>query len=97
MSEENKELMEITEENEVIDSDYCGVEEGGSGKAIALAAGVVTGVAALGVAVYKKLKAKKEDKPKKPKKRLRWVEVDEEENDVIDVESEEIDEEESEK
>lgn len=97
MNEEKNELMETTEENtDIIDCDYYEVEEGGSGKAIALAAGLVTGIAALSVAVYKKLKAKKDDKPKqkKPKKRLRWVEVDEEENEV--VESKEIDDEETE-
>lgn len=71
------------------------VKTSGSGKLIGLALAGVAGVAAAGAVVAKKLKkAKKAKAEKKPKtkKKLRWVEVPVEE-DVVDVESEDIDEE----
>lgn len=99
MNEEKMEVMEANNEefDEVNDIDYE-VYEGGSGKVIALVVGGLAGAAALGVAAYKKLKSKKDDKPKKKvKKRLRWVEVEDEveDNVVADVEAEEIDQEET--
>lgn len=100
MSENLNEVMENENNGEVYDlepEDYT-VEEGGSGKVIALVVGGLTGAAALGIAAYKKLKSKKEDKPKKKRKKLMWVEVEDGEPEVIDSTAEEIDdEEESEK
>lgn len=100
MSENLNEAMENENNGEVYDlepGDYT-VEEGGSGKVIALVVGGLAGATALGVAAYKKLKAKKEDKPKKKRKKLMWVEVEDDDPEVIDSTAEEIDdEEESEK
>ncbi len=100
MSENLNEVMENENEVNVIDlepGDYT-VEEGGSGKVIALVVGGLAGAAALGVAAYKKLKAKQNDeKPKKKvKKRLRLVEVEDEPK-VDDSTTEENDQEEAEK
>lgn len=100
MSENLNEVMENENNGEVYDlepEDYI-VEEGGSGKVIALVVGSLAGAAALGIAAYKKLKSKKEDKPKKKRKKLMWVEVEDDEPEAIDSTAEEIDdEEESEK
>lgn len=94
---ENLEVMETTENMDVDVVDDMNYEEyeGGSGKVIGLVVVVVAGAAALSVAAYKKLKAKTTDRPKKKRKKLMWVEVDD--SDVVDVESEEVDEEASEK
>ena len=88
MSETINEVMEneimTTEEpmnTEVLD---CTEEiEGGSGKALATVLAVGAGVTALGIAAYKKLKAKKDEKPKKKtKKKLMWVEIPVEEEET---------------
>lgn len=101
---ENLEAIETIEtpENEEIDviDDYvCTEDNGESGKVIALVVGGLAGAAALGVAAYRKLKSKKDGKPKKKRKKLMWVEVDDDfkKSDVVDVEAEEVDEEETEK
>lgn len=77
---------------EVIDTQT--EDECGSGKALGLVLAGIAGVTAVGTVVYKKLKAKKDDKPKKKtRKRLRWVEEpieDEEYADDVD-ETEEAD------
>lgn len=90
------ENMTMNEEFETEDYAQDEVKTSGSGKLIGLALAGVAGVAAAGAVVAKKLKAKKkakaEGKPK-TKKKLRWVEVPVEE-DVVDVESKDIDEEE---
>lgn len=85
MNNENYEAEEFDTQDEVKTS--------GSGKLIGLAIAGVAGVAAAGAVVAKKLKAKKAKGEKKPKvkKKLRWVEVPVEE-DVVDVESKDIDE-----
>lgn len=82
------------EEFETEDYTQDEVKTSGSGKLIGLALAGVAGVAAAGAVVAKKLKAKKAKAEKKPKtkKKLRWVEVPVEEN-VVDVESKDIDEE----
>lgn len=91
MSEIKDEVME-TMENEVniIDlepEDYT-ESEGGSGKVIGLVVAGVAGAAALGVAAYKKLKAKAGDeKPKKKRKKLMWVEVEDEVTEPESVDS----------
>lgn len=97
MKDETMELMEMeteTTENEALD--YAD-EEGGSGKALGLVLAGLAGTAAVGVAVYKKIKAKKADKPKKKRKKWMRVEVDDEvaeENDeVFDSEADDVDEE----
>lgn len=98
MNEEKMEVMEANnEEFDVVDDIDYEVSEGGSGKVIALVVGGLAGAAALGAAAYKKLKSNKDDKPKKKvKKRLRWVEVEDNvDEDVADVETEEIDQEET--
>lgn len=87
-TEEPMDLMGLEPEEE---------SEVGSGKALAAVLAVGAGVVAAGTVAYKKLKAKKDEKPKKKtKKRLRWVEVpvDDEEvkEDIIDSEAEEVDE-----
>ena len=47
-----------------------------------------------GVAMVKKVKAKKDDAKPRKKKRLRWVEVEDEvvEEDIVDIEEAEVDE-----
>jgi hypothetical protein len=88
MSETINEVMEnevmTTEEpmdTEVLD--YTEESEGGSGKALAAFLAFGAGVTALGIAAYKKLKAKKDEKPKKKtKKKLMWVEVPVEEEET---------------
>ena len=88
--------MTINDDFETETEDYAQDEAktSGSGKLIGLALAGVAGVAAAGAVVAKKLKAKKkakaEGKPK-TKKKLMWVEVPVEE-DVVDVESKDIDE-----
>lgn len=68
----NTEVLDCTEEIEV-----------GSGKALATVLAVGAGVTALGIAAYKKLKAKKDEKPKKKtKKKLMLVEVPVEEEET---------------
>ena len=83
--------LEMMENNEIEEINEDQVEvEGGSGKGIALVVGGLLEAGALGVAAFKKLKAKKADKPKKVKKKLRWVEVEEPEE--VETEIEEADE-----
>lgn len=100
MSEEMKEVVETTENNEMMgveNDDFAGYEDDNSGKVIALAVAGVAGAAALGVAAFKKLKAKADAKPRK-KKHLKVMWVEDEEPDVVaDVEATEVtDDEESE-
>lgn len=90
MSEIKDEVMETIENEEVsVVNDYDYTEdEGGSGKVIGLVVAGVAGAAALGVAAYKKLKAKTgEEKPKKKRKKLMWVEVEDEVNESEPVDS----------
>ena len=95
---EEKEVMEIENEDlrpvESEDNTYEEAE-GGSGKVIGLAIAGVATVAAVGVGLYKKLKANKSDKPKRKRHKLAWVEAPDEEVDeepvVADVEAEEVD------
>lgn len=96
---EEKEVMKTIENEdprpvESEDNIYEEVE-GGSGKVIGLAIAGVATVAAVGVGLYKKLKAKNSDKPKRKRHKLAWVEVPDEEVDeesiVADVEAEEVD------
>lgn len=95
-------LETIKTENEDYDgieaNDYADVNDG-SGKVIGLTLAIVTGVAALGVAAFKKLKAKANDKPEKKRKKLMWIEVEDGKNDSdeVEVETKEVDEEETEK
>lgn len=100
----NKVMDEVMTTEEPMDSMAMEPEEeyeGGSGKVLAAVLAVGAGVVAAGTVAYKKLKAKKDEKPKKKtKKRLRWVEVpveDEEFDDIIDSEAEEVDESDDEK
>ena len=90
-----EENMTINDDFETETEDYTQDEAktSGSGKLIGLALAGVAGVAAAGAVVAKKLKAKKAKAEKKPKtkKKLMWVEVPVEE-DVVDVESKDIDE-----
>ena len=76
---ENEDMMLIETEATEVETG----EEGGSLGAVALIGGALAAVTAAGIWAYKKVKAKKANKPK-VKKRLRWVEVDE--SDMIDVE-----------
>lgn len=93
MSEEMKEMNEVvetTENNEVAEfDDFAGYEDEGTGKVIALAVAGVAGAAALGVAAFKKLKAKADAKPRK-KKHLKVMWVEEEPDVVADVEATEV-------
>lgn len=89
MSEETKETVETAENNEVMETendDFTDYEDKGCGKVIALA---VAGVAALGVAAFKKRKAKADAKPRK-KKHLKVMWVEEEPDIVADVEATEV-------
>ena len=100
MSEEMNVTEETTENNEMMEvenDDFAGYEDDNSGKVIALAVAGVAGAAALGVAAFKKLKAKADVKPRK-KKHLKVMWVEDEEPDVVaDVEATEVtDDEESE-
>lgn len=100
MNEELKEMNEVvetTENNEVTEfDDFAGYEDEGTGKVIALAVAGVAGAAALGVAAFKKLKAKADAKPRKKKHlKVMWVE-DEEPDIVADVEATEVTDEKSE-
>lgn len=100
MSEEMNVTEETTENNEMMEvenDDFAGYEDDNSGKVIALAVAGVAGAAALGVAAFKKLKAKADAKPRK-KKHLKVMWVEDEEPDVVaDVEATEVtDDEESE-
>lgn len=75
-------------------------EESGSGAGTAVVVGLITGAVAIGALAYKKIKAKKDGKPRKRKK-LMWVEVEEpavEEQDDFDDDfvDEDIEKEESE-
>lgn len=90
---ETKEVVETAENNEVMEfenNDFAGYEDEGSGKVIALAVAGVAGAAALGVAAFKKRKAKADAKPRK-KRRLKVIWVDDEEPDIVaDVEATEV-------
>lgn len=90
MSEEiMKEVVETAENNEVMETendDFTDYEDKGYGKVIALA---VAGVAALGVAAFKKRKAKADAKPRK-KKHLKVIWVEDEPDVVADVEATEV-------
>lgn len=94
MSEEmkEKEVVETAENNEVMETendDFAYYEDDNSGKVIALAVAGVAGAAALGVAAFKKLKAKADAKPRK-KKHLKVMWVEEEPDIVADVEATEV-------
>ena len=94
MNEETMEMMDVTE-NEAVESEMDNyTEDPGSGKGLGLVLAGVAGAVAVGAAMYKKLKAKKDDKPRKRKK-LMWVEVEDEpaEEDIIDGEAKDIEEE----
>lgn len=84
---ENLETTEVidNEENNVIDIEDYTVEDCGSGKVIGLVVAGLTGAVALGAVAYKKIKAKKDGKPKKKRKKLMWVEV---EDDVEEIDDE---------
>ena len=89
---EMKEVVETAENNEVMEAennDFAGYEDEGSGKLIALAVAGVAGVAALGVAAFKKRKTKADAKPRK-KKHLKVIWVEEEPDIVADVEATEV-------
>jgi hypothetical protein len=90
---EMKEVVETAENNEVMETendDFAYYEDDNSGKVIALAVAGVAGAAALGVAAFKKLKAKADAKPRK-KKHLKVMWVDDEEPDIVaDVEATEV-------
>lgn len=90
---EMKEVVETAENNEVMETendDFAYYEDDNSGKVIALAVAGVAGAAALGVAAFKKLKAKADAKPRKKKHlKVMWVE-DEEPDIVADVEATEV-------
>ena len=90
--EDNKMEMMETEEVEVMDlvpseADDT-MDESGSGKVLGLVLAGLAGAATLGVLAYKKIKSKKD---KKPRKRLRWVVVDDEEEFEEDFEEDTID------
>lgn len=90
---EMKEVVETAENNEVMETendDFAYYEDDNSGKVIALAVAGVAGAAALGVAAFKKLKAKTDAKPRK-KKHLKVMWVDDVEPDIVaDVEATEV-------
>ena len=75
---EMKEVVETADNNEVMETendDFAYYEDDNSGKVIALAVAGVAGAAALGVAAFKKLKAKADAKPRKKKHlKMMWVE-----------------------
>ena len=99
MNEETMEMMEVTE-NEAVESNMDDhTEDSGSGMVLGLVLAGVAGMVAGGTAVYKKLKAKKDDKKPRKKKKLMWVEVEDEpaEEDIVDGEAKIVDEEEPEK
>lgn len=99
MNEETMEMMEVTE-NEAVESEMDNVtEDSGSGMVLGLVLAGVAGMVAGGTAVYKKLKAKKDDKKPRKKRKLMWVEVEDEpaEEDIVDGEAKIVDEEEPEK
>ena len=73
----NNEIMETTVD-ETTDTEMDTYEESGSGKSVAI---VLAGLAALGAAgalAYRRIKDKKNGKPRKRKK-LMWVEVEDDE------------------
>ena len=93
--EDNKMEMMEKEEVEVMDlvpseADDT-MDESGSGKVLGLVLAGLAGAATLGMVAYKKIKSKKEDKKPRKKKRLRWVEVDDEEEFEEDLEENIID------
>lgn len=95
---ENKdlELMTTEEDYDVVGDDNYTDVEGGSGKVIGLVVAGLAGAAALGVAAYKKVKAKKSDKPKKKRKKLMLVEVEDdidETEEIVEADAVEVDEE----
>lgn len=94
MNEEMNVTEETTENNEMMEvenDDFAGYEDEGTGKVIALAVAGVAGAAALGVAAFKKLKAKADAKPSRKKKHLKVMWVEDEEPDVVaDVEATEV-------
>lgn len=106
--EDNKTLeMDVMETEtdlvEVEDTEMEYSEETNSGSGWKLALAGLAGAAAIGAVAYKKIKAKKSGKPKR-KMRLRWVDVSEEncddefeDEDIIDGETEIIEEEPEEK
>lgn len=99
----NNEVMENQVNDETnITADYL-VENSGSGRAIGLTVGLITGAIGLGTLAYKKFKSKKKKKKdeqpkKKTKKRLKWVEVEEVDStdevpDIVEESEEEVTEE----
>lgn len=85
MSEMN-EVMEINNE-ETMDTELMEInnEESGSGKGIAIVLAGLAAVGAAGALAYRKIKDKKNGKPRK-KRKLMWVEVEDES--VADVDTE---------
>lgn len=96
--EEPKVLKDETENNEstepveteATEVDTCEEEGGSLAAGLALIGTAIAGVTALAIAVYRKFKPEKADKPK-VKKRLRFVEVDPQS--VVEVEDDDTDEE----
>lgn len=89
---EMEEVVETAENNEVMgteNDDFAYYEDDNSGKVIALAVAGVAGAAALGVAAFKKLKAKTDAKSRK-KKHLKMMWVEDEPDVVADVEATEV-------
>lgn len=100
MNETTNEVMETMVTEEPVETgvtDYTEESKGGTGKALAAVLTIGAGIITAGTVVYKKLKAKKVEKPeqKKTKKKLMWVDVPVEDydevidSDAADVESEE--------
>lgn len=100
MNKTTNEVMETMVTEEPVETgviDYTEESKGGAGKALAAVLTIGAGIITAGTVVYKKLKAKKVEKPeqKKTKKKLMWVDVPVEDydevidSDAADVESEE--------
>lgn len=73
----NNEIMETTVD-EAADTEMDTYEESGSGKGIALVLAGLAAVGAAGALAYRRIKDKKNGKPRKRKK-LMWVEVEDDE------------------
>lgn len=100
MNETTNEVMGTMVTEEPVETgvtDYTEKSKGRTGKALAAVLTIGAGIITAGTVVYKKLKAKKVEKPeqKKTKKKLMWVDVPVEDydevidSDAADVESEE--------
>ena len=80
MNDETELMLNENENDDIEMIDLEPEEEAGSGKKVAVGLGIVAAVGAIGALAYRKFKAKKNGGKPRRKKRLRWVEVEDEDD-----------------